>query len=170
MKIHTKTGVWLVILLMTVMFQASPAIARSDGLMKSEIKVKIMQSKLLRKTQIEVQVDQRLVVLTGQVRLYEQKLIAGRLAWTAAGVFEVENDIRVVPTVPVSDSAIELKIRKIIKADERFIAATLEFSVKDGEVQLSGTFANLHDPSRLKHKIADIEGVLDITMHAGFIS
>ena len=166
---QTNKTLLMVMLLMTLFFQTTPAIALSDGLMQREIKAKIAHTKLLRKTQIEVRVVQRLVVLTGQVRLYEQKLIGGRIAWTAAGVFEVENDIQVVPTVPVSDEAIELNIRKIIKADERFIAAVVEFSVKNSEVRLSGKFANLHDPSRLKHKVAEIEGVLDITMNADFI-
>jgi len=36
------------------------------------------------------------VVLTGKVRLYEQKLIADRIAWTTPGVFEVDNEIQVV--------------------------------------------------------------------------
>jgi len=158
----------MVMLMTTLFFQAPPAIARGDGLMQREIEAKIAQTKVLRGTQIEVRVVQRLVVLTGQVRLYEQKLIGGRIAWTAVGVFEVENDILVMPTVLVSDNDIDLKIRKIIQADKRFIAAAVELSVNNGEVRLSGKFANLHDPSRLKHRVAEIEGVLNITMNAKF--
>lgn len=166
---NTKISIFMVMLLIMLFFQATPVIARSDGVMQREIQAKIDLAKVLRKTHIEVRVAQRLVVLTGQVPLFEQKLIAGRLAWTATGVFEVENDIRVVSAVPVSDETLELSIRKIIKADERFIAASVEFSVKNGEVRLSGKFANLHDPSRLKHKVAEIVGVLDIIMNADFI-
>ena len=33
-------------------------------------------------------------MLTGEVRLYEQKLITDRVAWTMEGVLEVENEIR----------------------------------------------------------------------------
>ena len=165
----TKKSVLIVILLITVFFQATPVLARSDGLMQREIKAKIKQSKFLRRTQIEVRVVQRLVVLTGQVRLYDQKLIGGRIAWTAAGVFEVENDIRVVPTVPVSDNSINLGIQAIIKEDKLFNAAAVKFSVNNGEVRLSGKFADLHDSSRLKHRVAEIEGVLEITMHAEFV-
>ena len=168
MKTQTQISILMVMLLTTLFFQTPPAIARGDGLMQREIKAKIAQTKVLRGTQIEVRVVQRLVVLTGQVRLYEQKLIGGRLAWTAAGVYEVENDILVVPTVPVSDINIDLKIRKIIQADKSFITAAVELSVNNGEVRLSGKFANLHDPSRLKHKVAEIEGVVDITMNAKF--
>ena len=165
---QTNKTLLIVIVLMTLFFQTTPAIARSDGFMQREIKAKIAQTKVLRGTQIEVRVVQRLVVLTGQVRLFEQKLIGGRIAWTAAGVYEVENDILVVPTMPVSDNSIDLKIRKIIQADKRFIAAAVELSVNNGEVRLSGKFANLHDPSRLKHRVAEIEGVLDIKMNAEF--
>ncbi len=158
----------LVIVLITFLFQTTTAIARSDDLIQREIKAKIAHTKLLRKTQIEVRTVQRFVVLTGQVRLYEQKLIAGRIGWTAAGVFEVENDISVVPAVAVSDNNIDLQIRKIIQTDKRFIAAAVEISVNNGVVRLSGKFDNWHDPSRLRHSLAEIEGILDITMNVEF--
>lgn len=169
MNIQMKTSVLSVLLLITTLFQITPALARSDDFMQREIEQQISETAALRGSQVEVRVEQRLVVLTGQVRLYEQKLTSGRIAWTTAGVFEVENNIQVVPTVPVSDQAIELNIRKIIKADERFIAAAVVISVNNGEVRLSGKFTNLGDPSRLKHRVAEIEGVLVINMNAGFV-
>ena len=61
----------------------------------------------------------RLVVLTGQVRLYEQKLVRDRIAWTNSGVFEVDNEIRVIPKSPLSEEAIEREIRKIVTTGRR---------------------------------------------------
>ena len=89
-----------VLLLILVLFQVTPVLARSDDLIQREIEAQIAGSTMLRDTLIEVHVEQRLVVLTGQVRLYEQKLISDRIAWTTLGVFEVDNEIRVVPKVP----------------------------------------------------------------------
>ena len=94
------------------MFQANTLLARDDDVIKREIEAKIGDSERLRDTRIEVQVQERLVVLTGQVRLYEQKLISDRLAWTTPGVFEVDNEIRVVPNLPLSDIAIEGKLER----------------------------------------------------------
>ena len=59
---------------------------------------------------IEVHVEELLVMLTGRVKIYRQKLISSRIAWTTRSVVEVDNEIRVVPKLPVSDTAIERKI------------------------------------------------------------
>jgi len=73
---------------------------------------------MLKDTRIDLHVQDRLVVLAGQVRLYEQKLVSDRIAWTNSGVFEVDNEIRVIPKSRLSDEAIERNIRKIITDDE----------------------------------------------------
>ena len=145
-------------------FLATPAIANVDKSILREIKSKITHAKVLRKTNIDVQVSQRLVVLTGQVQLFEQKLVAGRLAWTTGGVYEVENEIQVVPTVSLSDKDIESEIRNFVMSDKRLLTASFETKVVNGEVYLSGVFASLQDALKLKHKIAEIQGVLNITM------
>ena len=50
---------------------------------------------------------------TYQIRLDEQKLVSDRVAWMTPGLDEVDNEIRVVPRLPLSDTAIERKIREI---------------------------------------------------------
>ena len=159
-----------ILLLILALVQVTPALARSDDLIQREIEVQIAESAKLRGASIEVQVEQRLVVLTGQVRFYEQKLISDRIAWTTLGVFEVDNEIRVVPKLPLTDAAIERKIREIVKADEQFRAAEVIISVTNGEVFLRGSFLGYRDPLRLKHKVAEIEGVIDIKIIAAFFA
>ena len=159
-----------VLLLMLVLFQVTPVLARSDDLIQREIEAQIAGSMMLRDTRIEVHVEQRLVVLTGQVRLYEQKLISDRIAWTTLGVFEVDNEIRVVPKQPLSDAGIERKIKEIVEADERFRAAGVVVRVNNGAVFLKGSFLGFRDPSILKHKVAEIEGVVDIKISAAFLA
>jgi len=159
-----------VLLLILALFQAAPAIARSDDLIQREIEAQIAASEKLRGVSIEVKVVQRLVVLTGQVRLFEQKLICGRIAWTTLGVFEVDNEIRVVPKLPLSDEAIERKIKEMVKADKQLENAEVVVSVSSGKVFISGSFLGFRDPSRLKHKVAEIEGVIDIKINAAFFA
>jgi len=158
-----------VLLLMLTLFQANPALARRDELIQQDVEARIAESWMLRGARIEVHVERWVVVLTGEVRLYEQKLIAHRIAWTTPGVFEVDNEIRVVPKARVADAAIEWKIREIVNADERFRAAGVLVRVDDGEVFLSGSFLDFRDPSRLKHKVAAIEGVIAIKISAAFL-
>ena len=159
-----------VLLLILALFQVTPAFARSDDVIKREIVALIAGSDELRGTRIEVRVEQRLVVLTGEVRLYEQKLVSDRMAWTTPGVFEVDNEIRVVPMSPLSDAAIEQKVKEIVKADEQLRAAEVTINVTNGEVFLRGSFLGFRDPLRLKHKVAEIEGVIDIKISAAFFA
>ncbi len=83
-------------------------------------------------------------------------------------VFEVDNEIRVMPRVPVSDMAIERKIREIVKANERFCAAGVVVVVSEGRVCLKGSFLDFSDPSTSRHAVAEIEGAVDIDIHAVF--
>ena len=93
------------------LFQATAVWARIDETIRQDIETQLAESKKLKGTHIEVRVKKRLVVLTGEVWVYEQKLTSERIAWTTRGAFEVDNEIRVKPRMPLSDIAIERKIR-----------------------------------------------------------
>jgi osmotically-inducible protein OsmY len=81
-----------ILLLILILFQVAPALARSDHFIKEEIEAQLAESEKLRDAKIEVYVEKRLVVLSGTSRLYEQKLISDRIAWTTPGVSEVDNE------------------------------------------------------------------------------
>jgi len=166
----SKLSKRIAVCIFLTLFQAGPVFARSDNLIQQEIQIQIAGLESLRGMQIKVNVDERLVVLAGKVRFYNQKLISGRIAWTTLGVFEVDNAIKVVPKHPLSDSAIKRKIWEIVKANESFQAAGVLARVHEGEVILSGNFRNFRDPSQLKHKIAKIEGVVSINISAVFLA
>lgn len=170
MKAQKKIAVLPALFVIVALFQASPLLARSDDFIQREIEAQIEESSELRGSQIEVHVEQRLVMLTGQVRLYEQKLISDRIAWTTPGVFEVDNEIRVEPKRGLTDAAIEQKIKEIVKVDERFRSAGVEVRVDNGAVSLKGSFLSVRDPTTLKHKVARIEGVVRIEMSVTFLS
>jgi len=97
-------------------------------------------------------------------------LITDRMAWKTMGVLEVENEIRVIPKVPLSDTEIERSIRGIVKADVRFHSSSVEIVVNNGEVSIQGSFAGIGDPVILKHKVAEIEGVVYIRITATFLA
>lgn len=79
-----------------------------------------------------------------------------------------DNEIRVVPKLSVSDAAIERKVREIVKSEECFRDAQLVVRVTNGEVVLKGSFVGYSDPSILKHKVAEIEGVSKTDISAVF--
>ena len=151
-----------VLLLILVLFQITPALARSDYYIKAEIEAQLVESKKMRDAKIEVHVEQRQVVLTGTTRLYEQKLISERIAWTTPGVTEVDNEIKVVPTLPMSDAGMEWKIKEIVKFNLSLHAAGIVAVVKDGAVTIQSSFSEISALIFLKHEVAKIEGVVDI--------
>lgn len=147
------------------------AIAGSgDTELQREVLQQITASEAMRGTRIEVHVSQDLVVLTGTVRLYEQRLVAERIAWTAPGVFEVDNEIQVLPLAPLTDGAIKRKIHDILRTYPRFHSVNVTIDVENGNVFVQGRFLAIADPTFLKHQVARIEGVLDVRIRAEFIA
>ena len=165
-----KRNLGALLVLTLCMLHTASVLARSDDIILREIEAKIAELETLRETQIQVNVENRLVVLTGEVRFYEQKLISERVAWTTPGIYEVDHEIQVEPKVPLTDTAIERSIWKIVKANERFRTSALTVTVREGRVTINGTFVSYSDPSLLKHKVAEIEGVIDIDMAARFLA
>jgi len=164
----TKYRTITAIILALGLFKSSTAL--SGDSIQQRVEARIASSEQLRDTRIGVHVEASLVILTGEVRLYEQKLISERLAWTTPGVFEVDNEIQVSPKLPLSDTAIERKIREIVHAHERFRAAAVVVKVANGMVRLHGSFLGYSDPSDLKHRVAEIEVVIGIEVSAWFLA
>ena len=170
MSSQVKRMTATIFVLLLSLTQVTAVLARSYESIQRDIEARLAESKKLAGTRIEVHMDDGLVVLAGSVRLYEQKLAVERIAWTTPGVVEVDNEIRVIPRVPLSDRAIERKIQVIIKGNEQLRASGIEVQVSEGRVFLRGSFVNFSDPSRLKHKVAEIEGVVSIDMDAVFLA
>lgn len=171
MHTQIKMRVMFVLFLILTLFPVTSALASDerDEQIQQMIAAQVANSNLLQGIQIEVHVQQLLVVLTGEVRLYEQKLTIERIAWTSPGVFEVDNELRIVPVMPLSDEKIKEKIRKIVDADNNFQVSLVNIEVDKGQVTIQGSFLDFRDPSRLKHKVAAIEGVLAIKIDATFL-
>ena len=169
MNTSTKIRILPVLFIIMTFFPVASVLAQSDKQIQHEIEAQIAESAVLQNIRIEIHVEQRLVVLTGEVRLYEQKMSLERIAWTTPEVFEVDNEIQIVPQMPLSDEQIKEKIRMIVKADDHFHVALLNIRVDKGNVFLKGSFLDFRDPSRLKHKVAAIEGVLAIRINATFL-
>ena len=142
-------------------------LALSDEIIKQRIEAAANIAQL-RGTTVVIIVEDRYVILSGAVRLYSQKMTYERIAWQTMGVSEVENEIRVVPMVPLADKAIERKIREIVKTYRRFQGVQLKIRGEEGSVFLRAIFEHPRDVLFLKHRVAEIEGVTAIEIEAGF--
>jgi len=82
----------------------------------------------------------------------------------------VDNEIKVVPTLPISDAAIEWKTKEIVKFNARLNAAGIVVVVNNGVVTIQGSFSEISDLVFLKHEVAKIEGVVDIRVTGGVLA
>ena len=95
--------------------------------------------------------------------LYEQ------IAWKTKGVAAVDNEIRVVPGFPQTDTAIERKIMELVQTHSRFQGVDVTVTVIKGTVHIRATLEHPRDVLFLKRRVAEITGVIDINIQAKFI-
>ena len=155
------------LLLAAALLAGLPAAAAGEGI-REHIEAELARyGRVLADARVQIAVDDDAVLLRGTVRFYRQRMIYEQVAWRAPGVREVENELQVVPQLPVSDAEIERRIVEIAKLG-RFQGAGLQATVRDGMVAVSGTFHEPADVFVLKHRLAEIEGVRGIAIAASF--
>jgi len=144
--------------------------AAGDRELLERIVVQIHHDKRLEGTQVHVWVQGEQVALSGTVYLYSQKMLYEHIVWRTPGVVELNNDIRVVPRLPVEDAEIARHIHTMIKGHQRFQNADITVEVTQGAVSLSGTFHDPGDVLFLQHQVAEIEGVIRLEIMARFVT
>ncbi len=154
--------------ILLVAAHAALSMAQSDEWIKLAIEKEIANSPKLGGVQVRVLVEDGNVILLGPVRFYIQKMQIEKIAWQTEGVVEVDNEAHVVPQAPLSDVAIKRKILEIIGGHDRFLAAQIKVQVKEGSVSLDGTFPHPRDVIFLKHRVAEIEGVISVQFEIAF--
>jgi osmotically-inducible protein OsmY len=146
----------------------APVSTASDRELRERIGGQTHHDQRLEGTQVHVLVQDGQVVLSGTVYLYSQKMLYEQIVWRTPGVVEVDNEIRVVPRLPVADAEIARHIHIMIKSHWRFQNAEITVDVTQGAVSLSGRFHDPGDVLSLKHQVAEIEGVIRLEILARF--
>jgi len=162
----------LIVALIIIVFgmaHAHPALAMSDKIIKQRIKDEAADTFRLRETKVDLAVEDGYVVLYGTVSLYIQKMLYEQIAWKTKGVFEVDNEISVVPGLPQTDTAIERKIMELVQTHHRFQGVNFIIVVIKGAVYIRTTLDHPRDVLFLKHNVAEIKGVISINIQANFI-
>ena len=145
-----------------------PALAVTDAALQARIELQVQHEPRLDGTEVQIITDDGNVVLAGQVRLLSQKMLYEQIAWQTGGTIDVDSEIRVVPSTPVSDLQLEKAIQALIQQHERFRG--IEVAVKDGIATAHGAFESASDVLFLKWRIAEIEGVIHILVESQFMA
>ncbi len=151
------------------MVPAPQALAVSDEIIKQRIEDEAGDTFRLKETKVEVAVEDGYIVLYGVVGLYIQKMLYEQIAWKTEGVVEVENEIRVVPKLAWADADIKRKIMEIVHSHPRLQAMNLSVEVEGGAALIHGAFEHPRDVLFFKRQVAEIEGVITLSIMADFL-
>ena len=91
-----------------------------------------------------------------------------KIAWQTKGVLEVDNEIRVLPKLPQTDAVIERKVMEVFQTHRRFQNAKVAVAVNSGAVHIRINLDHPSDVLFLKHRVAEIDGVIAINIQAKF--
>src|SRR5262245_47280535 len=170
----TQSARTLVLLCVVMGLVGSPCLVSGytagDREILEHIAVQTHRDARLEGTEVHVVVQSGQVVLSGTVYLYSQKLLYEHIVERTPGVVEINNDIRVVPRLPVEDAEIAEHIRTLIAGHQRFPNAEVTVDVTQGAVSLSGVFHDPGDVLLLTHQVAEIEGIVGLEVMARFIT
>jgi osmotically-inducible protein OsmY len=147
-----------------------PGYVADDREVLERIAIQIHRDERLEGTQVHVSVQGGQVALSGTVDLYSQKMLYEHIVWRTPGIVKLNNEIRVVPRLPVEDAEIARHIHTLITGHQRFQNAEITVDVTEGAVNLSGTFHDSGDVLALKHQVAEIEGVIRLEIMARFVT
>ncbi len=120
-----------------VEFEVPPAIPTDDEI-ETRINNTLLWNTEINSQNINVEVENQWVTLTGDVDSYWKKYLAENKTLNVRGVVGVTNEIVVVPTEKVTDEAIAEDIIKAIERNVNVLADNVTVKVEDGKVTLTG--------------------------------
>lgn len=139
-----------------------PTPTPTDLDVQSNVESTLLWSSVIDSAKIEAAVAGGVVTLRGSVPSYWQRLQAQTLAEDVLGVFEVINELTVVPTESVLDEDIA---RQIIRAFERDVLIDenrVTVAVEDGKVTLTGNVLTWSARNQARNIAAAVPGVTAI--------
>jgi osmotically-inducible protein OsmY len=112
--------------------------SRNDEVIAADVRDTLRWDTRIQPNNIQVEVLDGIVTLTGNVRLLAERNIAADDAWRVKGVRQVINDIAVSPTSDRTNADIAADVENALKYDNRVDLSSIVVHVADGVVTLSG--------------------------------
>jgi osmotically-inducible protein OsmY len=138
---------------------------KSDGEIKNQVLRELNWDSRTRRSQIEVEVRQGVVTLTGTVPSYAQKLAAQEASHRINGGLDVANDVEVKPEGMFvrSDAEIALAVRHVLEWDALVPDERIKSTVSQGWVTLEGDVDFWHQHEDAELSILRLESVIGVT-------
>ena len=138
---------------------------KSDGEIKNQVLRELKWDSRIGWSKIGVEVLKGVVMLTGVVSSYAQKLAAQDAAHRISGVLDVANDVEVKPDVTLvkSDAEIALAVRHVLLWDALVPDERIKSTVSEGWVTLEGDVDFWHQRQDAEQTVLRLEGVIGVT-------
>jgi osmotically-inducible protein OsmY len=138
--------------------QIAPAQTREDAEIHTDIVEALAYSPATDSYEIEIDVADHVVTLSGKVQSWQEKRFAEKVAQSVRGVTAVKNNIDVDYVDERPDTEIEPEIRRALRWDALVDHALIDVDVEDGKVTLSGTVGSAAEKRRARQN-AGVPGV-----------
>ena len=144
--------------------------AISDGMIDAGINKEFLNHDINMFINVQIEVVEGRVLLTGSVKKPKHRLDAIKIAWKVLGVREVINEIDVTEKGGIKQYLIDVKIKTQIRykilADKEVSSINYNFEVVNGNVYIIGIAENKKELKKLVKHINTIGGVLKVVNHS----
>ena len=143
--------------------------AMSDGMIDAAVNKEFINHDVNMFINIEIEVVEGRVLLTGSVKKAKYRMDAIKLAWKVLGVREVINEIEVTNKGGIirylNDVKIKTQIRYKIIADKKIRSINYNFESVNGTLYVIGIAQNKKELKRVVKHSNDIKGVIKVVSH-----
>ena len=144
--------------------------AISDGMIDVSINKEFLNHNVNMFINVEIEVVEGRVLLTGSVKKPKHRLDAVKLAWKILGVREVINEIDVTKKGGIkqylTDVRIKTQIRYKVITDKEISSINYNFEVVNGNLYIIGISNNKKELKKVVKHANNIKGVLKVVSHA----
>jgi len=135
----------------------------SDTAIRENVSQALVQDSATRRYRLDVEVDDHVVTLKGNLGSHQQSLLAEKVASYVRGVKEVKNEILVTYKKERSDEQIKAEVEKTLEWNALVDDELIDVNVDDGRVKLSGKVGSLAEKS-VASIDAWVQGVKDVVI------
>ena len=143
--------------------------AISDGMIDASINKEYLNHDINMFINVEIEVVEGRVLLTGSVKKPKHRLDAIKIAWKVLGVREVINEIDVTEKGGIKQYLIDVKIKTQIRykvlADKEVSSINYNFEVVNGNVYVIGIAENKKELKKIVKHANTIGSVLKVVSH-----
>lgn len=149
--------------------ERSVGAAIDDTTIHARVNAKLFNARPGLAAQVDVEVNEGRVLLTGTVPTPEDRITATRLAWEVGGVREVINELQVSNEDSVVDYArdawISTQLRTKLAADRQVSSLNYSIETVNGTIYLLGIAQDQAELDRVIAHARNISGVREVVSH-----